>query len=366
MTSLMDSPFSQPQIVGYDAFGRPVYNRNARQKQIGLDGSLSGGSVGDFGFGGPTTATTMQGGGMNPLSMAQSGLGAIKTGKDAYSLGSELFGGGSSAAGGGFGGGVPMSFEDNVAFADNLAPMSFEENLGFGGVDSLSALSGGGTPFYGTGGGFGGGLGGVGQGGGGAAAYGVGGSEGAAASTAGALNPALYGAAGMAAMLAIMQLGGAFDPTTPTQGVGGTGNIGSSGKFDPYDLSSVGTIQATPQHFAEANRLRDALANVDLTPWAGNQLFTGYGSDKDYGLDRPRYDAQLLNINGGANSPLAGRYAVIGSDPNKVAENFAKLAALGPGGAGGLPEADLLRLLNPDWSPEDLAAQLSVRRVEDR
>lgn len=385
----MDSPYSRPELVGYDAFGRPVYNRNARQKTLGMDPSLGG--LG--GFGGPTTTTTESGGGgVNPFGMARQAVDLAKTGRDAYNYGSELFS--SNAAtptisgnvgtygspGGGFGGGLGGVGEGGGGAAaygvGGSGGFYGAPGGGFGGGLGAAGEGGGGAAAFGLGGatgsygalggGFGGGLGGAGMGGGGAAAFGVGGTSGAAGtaslgSTLGAAAPPLL------AMYAMMQLGGAFDGPVPSMGAGGYGSIDPNGVLGDTNIANLGTgTQATPEHFAQAQRIADTFKGLDLKPWAGQQVMADFGADKDIGMNNPLYNAQFLDLNGG-NPLLGGRYGVATRDYDKLLASMKAMAAAGPGGLASMDPHQLMALMLPDLDPSGVDYQVRLRgAAEDR
>jgi hypothetical protein len=289
-------PYDPQTGQEYDAFGRPVVNRNRRRPQVGLPAGL-GGSVGDFGFGGgDTTTTTQGGGGSNPFAMAQDALGYAGKAKDAYNLYDKAFGGSSYGPGTAAGGMLnPTEFG---AFGPGPAGYTGDAfNSAWGAADAIDAAGG-------VAGGLGAGAGSstlaaatstaTGPGGllagGGATSLAPAGAAGAAGAGLGAWLGTI--APPMAVMMAIMQLGGAFDPDTAKIGINTDVGLGPDGlgPTNWQDYSNYGQT-APDSYYGAGNQMYGALQNATaggIDPsWFNGGVGMTYGSDTDIGLDNP-------------------------------------------------------------------------------
>lgn len=318
-------------FVRYDEWGRPVYNRNSTPPILNLPTELGY----SWGQGGGDTQTIQSGGGGGLLNT----LGTVKNvaglGKDAYQLfsGDNLFDFG-SVFGGGSGAATPVAPEfGNLVFTDPGSLTGFEGAFGVG-TDAGGSLAGfeggfgmGVDPLAGFEAGFG-----VGGWGGAPVATGPGGllpgggvtsvgGEGAAAA-AGGMGPLGYGAAGMGAMMALIALGGGFDPDTARIGLADSIKINPDGTLSLpnwTDTSNYGA-QAPDAYYGVVNDIYDTLnrqiASGKIDPsWfqPGAGIDIGYGSDADVGLDNPQAYIRFITGNtspGGDHENPWGNYPV--------------------------------------------------------
>jgi hypothetical protein len=307
MVSLYDNPQSHPEFAGYDAFGRPLYNRNARQKALGF-----GGSLGEFDFG-PSTMTTETMGGsplMGGLQSVGRVAGAARDVKDMADSGfgmNSAFGPGTAAGGmlnpttfGAFGeapaGFTGPSFNSAWGAADAI-------DAGVGGL--ASGISGAGPSTLAAASSTATGPGGL-LAGGGATSLAPSTSSGAAAG----LGSLGYGAAGIGTMMALIALGGGFDPDTARMGIGSDFSFGPDGRLsapDWIDTSNYGASSPRP-YYSFADQIYNAINSGPVDPsWMkpGAGLSINYGSDADIGLENPL--AQIVFRSGDFAPGDAGR-----------------------------------------------------------
>jgi hypothetical protein len=119
---------------------------------------------------------------------------------------------------------------------------------------------------------------------------------------AGAAGWAAAAAPPLAVMMAIMQLGGAFDPETPRVGVASDFSFGPDGKLSApnwIDTSNYGAKAPDP-YYEMVNKAYETisgqLANGQVDPsWLkpGTRFSIGFGSDGDIGLDKPLLDLRF-------------------------------------------------------------------------
>jgi hypothetical protein len=312
----MDSPYSQPEMVGYDAFGRPVYNRNARQKTLG-----AAGGIGDLDFGQSMTSTeTMGGGGTGALGAVRSVAGL---GRDIYDMADSGFGMNSAFGPGTAAGGMlnPTAFG---AFGE--APAGFSGptfNSAWGAADAIdmgvgglaSGISGAGPSTLAAASSTATGPGGL-LAGGGATSLAPSTSSGMAAG----MGPLGYGAAGVGAMMALIALGGGFDPDTARMGLNtrvpiGAGGLGSANwnQADTAIGNAPGAWSSRAAELYDALNQRIASGNVDpswLNPDAN--VFIEYGADADMGFENPQ--AAIIFDSGLRSDPWYGADGMAGGN----------------------------------------------------
>jgi hypothetical protein len=318
MVSLYDNPQSHPEFAGYDAFGRPLYNRNARQKALGF-----GGSLGEFDFG-PSTMTTetMGGGGSGMFGAVQSAGSLAKNVRDAYNEGAPTQFGYGTAAGGllnptEFGAyGPPPSGYSGPAFNSDWAAAdaidsgidpSFMDFAETSPLNAAPADAGGGLmgsageamPYIGA-----------------AlslydmAANGFSGRNGLGLASSVMPMIGMAGGPGLAAMTALISLGGGFDPDTARMGIGSDFSFGPDGRLsapDWIDTSNYGASSPRP-YYSFADQIYNAINSGPVDPsWMkpGAGLSINYGSDADIGLENPL--AQIVFRSGDFAPGDAGR-----------------------------------------------------------
>jgi hypothetical protein len=332
-----DSPTSSPEFAGYDAFGRPLYNRNARQKALGLAGGL-----GDLDFGQSTTTTETGGGGgmeglLGGLQSAGRVTGAARDLQKMADSGfgnNSLFGPGTEAGGllnpmefGAFGE-APMGYSGPAHLSEWAAADAID--AGIGGL--ASGITGAGPSTLAAAGSTATGPGGL-LAGGGATSLAPSTSSGAMAG----MGPLGYGAAGIGTMMALIALGGGIDAS---------GNLGG------IDIGNLGKgTEASQRHYSEAQRMVGALNGMDLTPWANQGVMVDYGADADRGFENPQYNTVFTDVG------RDKRYVFGANDFGKLMESVQQGAALGPAGLAGMDPQSLLALLYPELSPEQVAYQ---------
>jgi hypothetical protein len=354
----MDSPYSQPELVGYDALGRPLYNRNARQKTLGMGGSLDGLDL----FGGGVQSTMAPGESplMSGLSMGGDFLGMARDVRKMADSGfgsNSAFGPGTSAGGllnptefGAFGE-APFGYSGPSHLSEWAAADAID--AGIGGI--ASGISGAGPSTLAAASSTATGPGGM-LAGGGATSLAPSTSSGAAAG----MGPLGYGAAGIGAMLALIALGGGFDPDTLSMGAGGHGAVDASGKLGNIDIGNLGKgTEASQNHYTEAQRMVDALNGMDLTPWANQGVMVDYGADADRGFENPQYNTVFTDVG------RDKRYVFGANDFGKLMQSVQQGAALGPGGLAALDPQALMALLYPELSPEQVAYQVRAMGQQD-
>lgn len=290
--------FFPSEPVGYDAFGRPVYNRNARQARLAIPGSIDALSLGQ------DSLTTQTGGGGGALGAMQNVSSALSLGKNAYESATgrspldDILSQGNS-----FGPGTPAGglLNPTEFGAFGPAPEGFTGptfNSAWGAADAIDAAGG-------VAGSLGAGAGSSTLAAATSTATGPGGLLAGGGATS--LAPAGAAAAGLgswlgtiapplAVMYAIMQLGGAFTPDTQKLGIETDKplDIGPDGISAPNwrDESNYGMV-APGSYYTAGNELYDALnTSAGAQPidpsWFNGGIHMNYGSDADIGLDNPQ------------------------------------------------------------------------------
>lgn len=315
---LTDSPYSRPEQVGYDAWGRPVYNRNARQKAL-----ASGGSIDDLGFGGPIETMTGPAGSGGLLDSMRSAGNVAGAARDLYKMADSGFGtnsafGPGTRAGGllnptefGAFGEAPLGYSGPAHLSEWAAADALDMGIpalaeGIAGAGPSTLLAAGSTAT---------GPGGM-LVGGGATSLAPSTSGGALAG----MGPLGYGAAGIGAVLAMAALGGAFDGPTARVGLNSrvpltSGGLGAAA----WNQADDAAYNAPSGHQARVDELYAALneriksGTVDpswLNPDAN--VFIEYGSDADLGLGNP--EGAIIFDPGLRSSPWYGADGMAGGN----------------------------------------------------
>ena len=357
--NVTDSPYSSPEFVGYDSFGRPVYNRNARQKRLGLGSSLDDLPLAQ------SSLTTQPGGG-NAFDTLGSVAQVAKSARDTYNQGAPTQYGYGTAAGGllnptsyGSYGPNPAGYTGPTFNSDWAAADAIDAgaNSSWAAGDMIDAGAGAAAGAD-AGGSL---LGAVGE----YSPY-----VGLAISGWDMLNNGISGRnvlgalgsffPGLQVMNGIIALGGGYDGPTPSMGAGGSSMVGPDGKLEGLTVGNLGMgTNATPAHFTEAQRIADTFGGLNLRPWAGHQVFADFGADADRGMDNPLYNAQFIDATG-YEGPFGGRYGVATTDFNKLQNSMAQFAAAGPGGLASMDPYQLMALMQPDLLPEEIRRQVAL------
>jgi hypothetical protein len=327
----MDSPYSQPEMVGYDAFGRPVYNRNARQKALGIAGDASGG----FGLGGPSMMeTSYQTGGVNPFSALGSAAQLAKNARNAWEEGAPTqYGYGTEAGGllnptsyGSFGpnpaGYTGPAFNSEWAAADAIDAGA---NGAWAAGDAIDAGSGAASAADAGGSMFGAAGEALPYVGAALSLYdmfsnGFSGKNGLGLASSVMPMIGMAGGPGVAAMTALIALGGGFDPDTARMGLNtrvpiGAGGLGSANwnQADTAIGNAPGAWSSRAAELYDALNQRIASGNVDpswLNPDAN--VFIEYGADADMGFENPQ--AAIIFDSGLRSDPWYGADGMAGGN----------------------------------------------------